>query len=152
MRGGLGQPTFQWQGQRLAANICYEDLFGEELAQQFHAPDQAPTILVNLSNLAWFGGSLAMDQHLQIARLRALEFARPFLLSTNTGVTAIVDHQARVLMKLPRDTRAVLVGEVEGRTGLTPYAWWVSRLGMWPFWLVGLGIVLMSWRLHLRKR
>jgi apolipoprotein N-acyltransferase len=151
-RGGLGQSTFQWQGQRLAANICYEDLFGEELAQQFHDADQAPTILVNVSNLAWFGGSLAMDQHLQIARWRALEFARPFLLSTNTGVTAIVDHQARVLQTLPRDTRGVLVGEVEGQTGLTPYAWWVSRLGLWPCWLAGLAIVLVSWRRLLRKR
>jgi apolipoprotein N-acyltransferase len=151
-RGGLGQSTFQWQGQRLAANICYEDLFGEELAQQFHDADQAPTILVNVSNLAWFGGSLAMDQHLQIARWRALEFARPFLLATNTGVTAIVDHQARVLQTLPRDTRGVLVGEVEGQTGLTPYAWWVSRLGLWPCWLAGLAIVLVSWRRLLRKR
>jgi len=152
MRGGLGQPTFQWGGQRLAANICYEDLFGEELAHQFHDADQAPTILINLSNLAWFGGSLAMDQHLQIARWRALEFARPFLLSTNTGVTAIVDHHARVLQTLPRDTRGVLVGEVEGRTGLTPYAWWVSRFGLWPCWLAGLAMVLVSWRWHLRKR
>jgi apolipoprotein N-acyltransferase len=151
-RGGLGQPTFLWQGQRIAANICYEDLFGEELAQQFRDAAQAPTMLVNLSNLAWFGGSMAMDQHLQIARWRALEFARPFLLSTNTGVTAIVDHQARVLQTLPRDTRGVLVGEVEGRTGLTPYAWWVARLGLWPYWLLGLAMVLASWRWHMRKR
>ena len=152
MRGGLGQPTFQWGGQSLSANICYEDLFGEELAQQFRDAAQAPTILVNFSNLAWFGGTLARDQHLQIARWRTLEFARPFLLSTNTGVTAIVDHQARVLQTLPRDTRDVLVGEVEGRKGLTPYAWWVSRLGLWPYWLAGLATVLLSWRWHLRKR
>ena len=151
-RGGLGQPTFLWQGQRIAANICYEDLFGEELAHQFRDAAQAPTMLVNLSNLAWFGSSMAMDHHLQIARWRALEFARPFLLSTNTGVTAIVDHQARVLQTLPRDTRGVLVGEVEGRTGLTPYAWWVARLGLWPYWLLGLAMVLASWRWHLRKR
>ena len=151
-RGGLGQPTFQWQGQRLATHVCYEDLFGEELAQQFRDAAQAPTILVNLSNLAWFGDSLAMDQHLQIARWRALEFGRPFLLSTNTGVTAIVNHQARVIQALPRETRGTLVGEVEGRIGLTPYVWWVARLGLWPYWIAGLSLVFLSWRRRLRKR
>ena len=67
-------------------------------------------------------------------------------------MTAIVDHQARVLQTLPRDTRGVLVGEVEGRTGLTPYAWWVARFGLWPYWLLGLVMVLASWRRHFRKR
>jgi apolipoprotein N-acyltransferase len=151
-RGDLLQPPFAWQGQRLAPNICYEDLFGEELAPQFREPTQAPTIFVNISNLAWFGNSLAMDQHLQIARMRALEFERPFVLATNTGVTAIMDHRARIVSALPRDTRAVLVGEVEGRTGVTPYAWWVAHAGLWPLWLLALGLVLVVSRQSLRKR
>ena len=150
-RGPLGQPSFEWQGQRLAPNVCYEDLFGEELAQQFLDAPTAPTILVNVSNLAWFGASAAMDQHLQIARLRAREFERPFLLATNTGVTAIIDHQARVLQVLPRNTRAVLHGEVEGRHGVTPYAWWVARLGLWPYGLVAAAVLLWSLR-RLRNR
>ena len=152
MRGALGQAGFVWRGQRLAPNICYEDLFGEELAQQFLVGAKAPNIFVNVSNLAWFGGSLAMDQHLQIARLRALEFHRPFLLATNTGLTAIVDHQARVLSQLPRDTAAVLIGEVEGRTGTTPYAWWVARFGLWPYWLVATLLLLWRWRQHQMRR
>ena len=151
-RGALRQPPFVWQGQRLAPNICYEDLFGEELAANFLDPAQAPTIFVNISNLAWFGNSLAMDQHLQIARMRALEFGRPFVLATNTGVTALVDHRARVVSSLPRHTRGVLEGEVEGRTGITPYAWWVARLGLWPFWLLAGGLVLLASRRSLRKR
>ena len=150
-RGRLGQPPFDWEGQRLAPNVCYEDLFGEELAQQFLDPAGAPTILVNVSNLAWFGSSAAMDQHLQIARLRSGEFERPFLLATNTGVTAIIDHQARVLKALPRDTRAVLQGEVEGRTGVTPYAWWVARVGLWPYGLTAAVVLLWSLR-RLRNR
>jgi len=140
-RGPLRQPPFDWQGQKLATNICYEDLFSEELGQQFYDPALAPTVFVNVSNLAWFGDSLAQAQHLQIARLRALEFARPFVLVTNTGTSAIVDHRGRVVASLPRDTRAVLVGEVEGRSGLTPYAWWLARFGLWPLWLLALALV-----------
>lgn len=151
-RGVLRQPSFEWQGQRLSTNICYEDLFGEELAPHFLDPVLAPSIFVNVSNLAWFGNSLAMDQHLQIARMRALEFARPFVLATNTGATAIVDHEGRVVSSLPRNTRGVLEGEVEGRTGITPYASWVARFGLWPFWWLALGVVLLAKNRHLRKR
>lgn len=143
-RGALRQAPFEWQGQRLAPNICYEDLFGEELGLHFIDPAQAPTIFVNISNLAWFGNSLALDQHLQIARMRALEFERPFVLATNTGATAIVDHRGRIVAGLARGTRAVLVGEVEGRNGVTAYAWWVARLGLWPLWLGALGLVLLA--------
>jgi len=151
-RGGLRQAPFEWQGQKLAPNICVEDLYGEELGQLFTDPAQAPTIFVNISNLAWFGNSLAMDQHLQIARMRALEFARPFVLATNTGATAIVDYRARIVTALTRDTRAVLVSEVEGRTGVTPYAGWLARWGLWPFWLGALGLVLLATRTRWRKR
>ena len=151
-RGGLRQAPFEWQGQRLSPNICYEDLFGEELGRRFIDPAQDPTIFVNISNLAWYGNSLAMDQHLQIARMRAKEFERPFVLATNTGVTAIVDHRGGIVAAIPRDTRAVLVGEVEGRTGVTPYAWWVARFGLWPFWLGALALVLLAARSSLRKR
>jgi apolipoprotein N-acyltransferase len=147
-RGALRQAPFEWQGQKLAANICYEDLFSEELALQFSQADQAPTIFVNVSNLAWFGQSQAMDQHLSIARMRALEFSRPFVLATNTGLTAIVSHQGQVTHSLPRDTRQVLVAEVEGRTGLTPYARWMARFGLWPLWIFALGIVLLATSRH----
>jgi apolipoprotein N-acyltransferase len=145
-RGAMGQPAFEWQGQRLAPNICYEDLFGEELAAGFTDAARAPTILVNVSNIAWFGDSVAIDQHLQISRMRALEFERPMIRATNTGATVIIDHRGRVTHSLPRHTRGVLAGEVEGRSAITPYAWWVSRLGLWPFWLLALGVVALAWR------
>lgn len=144
-RGPLAQPSFEWQGQRLATNICVEDLYSEELGQLFADSARAPTVFVNVSNLAWFGNSLAMDQHLQIARMRALEFERPFLLSTNTGVTAIIDYRGRTVALAPRDTRVVLEGEVEGRNGITPYAWWLARLWLWPFWLGAAAPVLLAW-------
>lgn len=145
-RGAVGQPSFEWQGQRLAPHICYEDLFGEELGARFIDVAAAPTVFVNVSNIGWFGDSVAIDQHLLIARMRALEFERPFVRATNTGATVVIDHHGTVTHALPRLSRGVLVAEVEGRTGTTPFAWWVARLGLWPLWgLCGLVVVLV-WR------
>jgi len=144
-RGALPQPTFDWQGQRLAVTICYENLYSEELAHQFVMDANAPTMLVNVSNLGWFGDSLAMNQHLQIARLRTLEFDRPFLLATNTGRTAIVDHRGRVTHAAAPHTAVALHGTVEGRTGITPYAWWLARWGQWPLALLALLMLALAW-------
>jgi apolipoprotein N-acyltransferase len=145
-RGDIGQPSFDWQGQRLAPNVCYEDLFGEELGARFSSSASTPTIFVNASNIAWFGNTVAIDQHLNISRLRALEFERPFIRATNTGATVIIDHRGHVTASLLRHTQGVLVGEVEGRSGSTPYAWWVARLGLWPLWLLGLLVSVFAWR------
>ncbi|MES2415668.1 MAG: apolipoprotein N-acyltransferase [Pseudomonadota bacterium] len=132
--GAVSQPSFDWQGQRLAPNICYEDLFGEELAARFRDPSSSPTIFVNISNIAWFGNTIAIDQHLNISRMRALEFQRPMIRATNTGATAVIDHLGRVTHMLPRHTRGALVAEVDGRNGSTLYAQWASGLGLWPWW------------------
>ena len=140
--GAVSQPSFDWQGQRLAPNICYEDLFGEELAARFRDPALSPTIFVNMSNIAWFGNTIAIDQHLAISRMRAIEFERPMVRATNTGATAIIDFRGEVTQMLPRHARGALVGEVNGRTGNTPYAWWAARFGLWPWWgLIGLVVV-----------
>lgn len=147
--GGWAQPSVAWQGQRLAPNVCYEDLFGEELAARFKDPAQAPTAMVNVSNIAWFGNTLAVDQHLNISRMRAMELGRSMLRATNTGATAIIDHQGRVTAQLPRFTRGSLVGRYEGRDGLTPYARWASAWGLWPLWglcCVVLGVALWQRR------
>jgi apolipoprotein N-acyltransferase len=149
--GRLDQPAIGWQGQRLAPNICYEDLFGEELAARFKDAALAPTVLVNVSNIAWFGDTLAVDQHLNISRLRAMELGRPMLRATNTGATAIIDHQGRVTHQLPRFTRGSLVGRYEGREGLTPYARWAAAFGLWPLWGLCLGVVALAfWRRRVR--
>ena len=153
-RGGVGQPSLTWRGQRLAPNICYEDLFGEELAARFVDPSAAPTVLVNVSNIGWFGDTVAIDQHLNISRLRALEFARPMVRATNTGATAVIDHQGQVQALLPRMSRGVLTATVQGRGlsadgggwGLTPYAAWASRWGLAPLWGVVLLTLVWFWR------
>ena len=143
-RGALGQPSIAWRGQRLAPNICYEDLFGEELAARFSDPAMAPTIFVNVSNIGWFGDSIAIDQHLQISRMRALEFERPMVRATNTGATAVIDHRGRITHRLERATRGVLVATVEGRQGMTAFAWWSARWGLWPLWLAAVAIILVA--------
>ena len=147
--GGWDQPSLAWQGQRLAPNVCYEDLFGEELALRFKDPVTAPTALVNVSNIAWFGDTLAVDQHLNISRMRAMELGRPMLRATNTGATAIIDHTGRVTHQLPRFTRGSLVGTFEGREGLTPFARWAAAFGLWPMW--GLCLLVVAWALWLRR-
>ncbi|MBY0466578.1 MAG: apolipoprotein N-acyltransferase, partial [Burkholderiales bacterium] len=146
-RGTLKQPSFDWAGQRIAPNICYEDLFGEELAQRFPDPALAPTVLVNLSNLGWFGNTVALDQHLHISRLRAMELERPMVRATNTGATVVIDHRGAVTHALARMTSGELVATANGREGLTPYARWAGQTGLWVAWaLAGLGGLMGWWR------
>jgi apolipoprotein N-acyltransferase len=116
--GPLQQPTLAIAGQKIAPNICYEDLFGEQILRAL--PEA--TLLVNLSNTAWFGDSLAQPQHLQISQMRALETGRPMLRATNTGMTAAVAPDGSVSGVLPAFTRDAMRVEVRGYTGLTPYA------------------------------
>ena len=119
-RGEATQPPFTVGGLRVAANICYEDLFGGEIAAAVRAPASAG-VLLNVSNIAWFGDSHALPQHLEISRMRALETGRPMLRATNTGVTASIDHRGRVLARLPHQREAVLDTRVQATTGTTPF-------------------------------
>jgi apolipoprotein N-acyltransferase len=148
-RGPLVAPSFAVGQERVAANICYEDLFGEELAARFTDAAAAPTIFANISNIGWFGESIAVDQHLHISRMRALELQRPMLRATNTGATVVIDHTGRVTHALEPFTQGVLDAEVQGRTGLTPYVRWASRWSLWPAALLALAVVL---GLVLRRR
>jgi apolipoprotein N-acyltransferase len=145
-RGPVTQSSFAWQGQRLAPNICFEDLFSEELATRFLDVSGSPTILVNLSNIAWFGNTVAIDQHLQISRMRAMEFRRPVVRATNTGATAAINAYGQVTNMLTPYTRGVLIAYVQGASGITPFVWWSSRFGIWPLWLLVLiGSCLTFW-------
>jgi apolipoprotein N-acyltransferase len=141
-RGVSPQAPWLWGGLRWAPNICYEDLFGEELARSFSASG-GPNVLVNFSNIAWFGDTVAQAQHLNISRLRTLELQRPMVRVTNTGVSAVIDHRAEVQSRLPNWTREVLRTQVTGREGPpTLYARWVSAWGLWPLWILGVLLLL----------
>jgi apolipoprotein N-acyltransferase len=119
-RGDVSQQPLAVAGQKVAVNICYEDAFGAEIARQL---PQA-TLLVNVSNVAWFGRSIAPQQHLQISQARALETGRTMLRATNTGMTAIIDPHGIVKGVAPEFTTAVVRGEVQGYAGATPYVRW----------------------------
>ncbi len=133
--GAAGQPPLTLAGEKVAVNICYEDVFGEEIIRAL--PEA--TLLVNLSNTAWFGDSLAQPQHLQIAQMRALETGRYMLRATNTGMTAIVSPRGRVERVLEPFSESALVGEVSGHTGATPYVRWGNAAVLL---LVAIGLLL----------
>ena len=115
--GAALQPPLRIAGQSVAVNICYEDAFGEDIRAQA----AAATLLVNMTNDAWYGRSLAALQHNQIAAMRAKETGRTLLRATNTGITSVLDHTGRELARLPWFESGILETEVTGRTGVTPY-------------------------------
>ncbi len=138
-RGSATQKPLAVAGQKVAMNICYEDVFGEEIIRQL--PEA--TLLANVSNDAWFGDSIAPRQHLQISQMRALESGRTMLRATNTGMTAIVDEKGRITAHADAFHKAALHGKVQGMTGSTPYVRWgngaflvlacgLLALALWP--------------------
>jgi apolipoprotein N-acyltransferase len=141
-RGAADQPALAAAGEKLAVNICYEDVFGEE---RLHAARDA-TLLVNVSNDAWFGASWAPWQHMQIGAMRSLEAGRWQLRANNTGITAILDDKGRVRAQLALFTTGTLTGNAQGRQGATPYMRW----GNWAF-LALLVALLVASRLTFRN-
>jgi len=136
-RGATRQALFTIAGQAIAANICYEDVFGEDIVQAVRASnlygDNGANVLINFSNLAWFGNSWALRQHLQMARMRTMETRRPMLRATNTGMTAAISPHGEVYATLTAHQVGVLDVRVQGTQGLTPYV----RFGNLPIliWL-----------------
>ena len=124
-RGAAVQPPFAVRDQWIMPTICYEALFGEEIAAQIRDRTArslpAPTMLLNISNIAWFGNSIAVPQHLQISQMRTLETGRPMLRATNTGATAVIDPHGRILAQLAPFSRGTLAASVQGYDGMTPF-------------------------------
>ena len=119
-RGGERQQVMHVAGQKVAVNICYEDVFGEEIIR--YLPEA--TLLVNVTNDAWYGHSHAAMQHNQISQMRALETGRMMLRATNTGVTSIIGADGNIQQMLPQHQEGVLTGMVQGYSGSTPYVRW----------------------------
>jgi apolipoprotein N-acyltransferase len=122
-RGAEKQAPIVAAGIPFGVAICYEDIFGEEVADLLPQSQ----VIVNVSNDAWFGKSFAAEQHLQASQMRALETGRWVVRSTNTGATAAIDTHGRVVRQLEPFTSGTLVADVVPMRGSTPYA----RIGNW---------------------
>ncbi|KJY80175.1 apolipoprotein N-acyltransferase [Vibrio nigripulchritudo] len=132
-RGGFVQDNIESNGRYFAPALCYEIIFNEQVRQNI---TEDTDFILTLSNDAWFGDSIGPHQHMEIARMRALELGRPLVRTTNNGVTAITDYKGKITHQVPQFKTEVLVAEVNTATGMTPY----RILGLWPLYL----IVLLS--------
>ncbi len=120
-RGAQVQAPFAVKDQLVLPNICYEDVFGEEIALQLRSSAQPATMLLNVSNLAWFGESVAIPQHVQMSQMRALETGRPMLRATNSGATVVIDAHGKITAAVPNYTEGTLAASVQGMGGMTPF-------------------------------
>ena len=140
--GAADQPPLEVAGQKLAATVCYEDAYG---STQLPLMNTA-TMLVNVTNDAWFGHSTARYQHLQISRMRAMEVARPMVRAANNGVSAAIDHHGEVVARAPEYEANVMHADLQPRIGLTPYARTGNRV------VVPLALVLSLFCAYVRRR
>jgi len=117
--------------------ICYEIVYPQLVAGSAGSAD----VLLTISNDAWFGDSIGPLQHMQMAQMRALETQRYLVRGTNTGITAIVDPDGRILKRLPQFEQATMTGTVEGRSGFTPF----MHYGIWGLLLIAAALLLSAW-------
>ena len=151
-RGSINQPAFKWGDQQMAITICYEDLFGEDLAVRFNEAANAPTMFVNISNIGWFGNTPVVDQHIDIARMRSKEFNRPTIRATNSGGTAIISAEGDVIAKLQPYVRGHLIGYLpQSSKEITFFAYWAGRWGLMPLWFI-MGAIMMMTLLFKRRQ
>jgi apolipoprotein N-acyltransferase len=135
------QKNLQAVGQSVGVSICYEDAYGERIRSTL--PEA--TLLVNVSNDAWFGESAAPFQHLEIARMRAVETGRYLLRATNTGISAIINAKGKIMMKSPQFEIYSLYGNARAFTGATFFIQWGNLLMI----LLSMGGIL--WGLHVKR-
>lgn len=150
-RGKIEQPPFAITRAgkadiNAAITICYEDVFGGELAYRLNHSDKPVNLLINMTNLAWFGESQASSQQLRLSQLRSLETGLPAIRATNTGVTSVLGSDGRLLASLPEFTQASLISEVQAYSGKTPYVRW----GNLP--ILSLSCILLIWGLIRYRR
>jgi len=145
---GEGRPLVSLKGHPVGASICYEAVYGNEVIEAL--PDAK--FLINVSNDAWFGDSLAPHQHLEIARSRAIETGRYLLRATNTGISAIIAPDGSIINKSVQFKENVIRAKIQPYSGLTPY----SRWGNWGIVTILFGIMfiicLYQWKMQQRKQ
>ncbi|RUR36034.1 apolipoprotein N-acyltransferase [Vreelandella populi] len=138
-KGASKQTPMQAAGISLGNAICYEIIYSQLVARRAQESD----VLLTVSNDTWFGASIGPHQHLQMARLRALENGRYVIRATSNGITAIIDDQGSIVARAPQFETTALVGEFYAMEGLTPF----TRTGNWPAWLLAALMILPGFRL-----
>jgi len=144
--GRMNQPPLKVAGYLAGLSICYEIAFSSVIRAQLPAAG----FLVNLSNNAWFGDSIAPHQILQLSRVRAMETGRAVLSSTNDGITAVVDHRGQIQKQAPQFIGTVLNADVLVQTGATPFVRW----GEWPAIILAILLLVSGFLqlLYVRKK
>ncbi len=129
---------FLTQSNSVISTVCYEDTFSGEFAALLQDSKQEATVLLNLSNLAWFGQSWALEQHAQMGRTRSSEHRKPTIRVTNTGLSGVIDEKGQWIQKIPPGTEQSWPAQIQGRLGLTPFAKIGEKLwfGLWMVALV----------------
>jgi apolipoprotein N-acyltransferase len=140
---GAGRGLVKLAGHAAGLSVCYEAAY----ARRIRSALPEAVFLLNVSNDAWFGATLAPHQHLQIARVRSLEMGRPMIRATNTGISALIDAEGRVTASAGLFTREVLRGEVQPQQGDTPAA----RFGLWPALVAALLLLIPALRSRRRR-
>lgn len=145
-RGKLDQAPFSierldQETLNAAITICYEDVFGEELASRIRKSIKPVNLLINVTNLAWFGNSQAPKQQLRLSQLRSLETGLPGLRATNTGLTAVIGPDGAVLTELKQWTQGTLSAKVQAYAGTTPYVVW----GNAPILTLSALLLILGW-------
>ncbi|OWS69757.1 apolipoprotein N-acyltransferase [Polynucleobacter campilacus] len=150
-RGSLKQEPFEIARKNQSAihaaiTICYEDVFGGELASRIQNSEAPVNLLINMTNLAWFGQSQAPTQQLRLSQMRSLETGLPALRATNTGITAVLGADGKILDALPEFTQASLSAQLQPYAGKTPYVIW----GNLP--ILSISCLLLIWGLIRHRR
>lgn len=140
-RGTADQSLLTVKNYKVAPFICYEVVYPDFVAS-FGADSN---LLVTISNDTWFGHSIGPKQHLQMARMRALEGGRWMARATNNGITVIIDNKGKIIKEIPSFKEGVLQGEVTLVTGKTPYQWWTS------YFVLALSLVSLLLALFIKR-
>lgn len=144
-RGAYIQPNIDANGKQLAPALCYEIIFGEQVRENI---DDNTDFILTLSNDAWFGHSIGPLQHMEIARMRALEFGKPVIRSTNNGLTAVTDYKGNITAQIPQFETGVLRAQVSSTTGQTPY----HGVGSWPLYIWVVLCLALTWRMRRQSK
>jgi len=132
--GESEQPLLEIKGNKVLVTICYEDVFAQDVIRQIPQSQ----FMINLSNNGWYGDSFAPHQHLEMARMRALETSRELIRSTTSGISAVIDAKGNIKQKGPQFKTAIINGDIQPRTGTTPFVFWGNYPILMVFILAGL--------------